>query len=129
MTIRQDLIEACQDDAQRAGERNRMLQEARRARRARRQRPAPAAPVRRLGHLLGRRATASPRHFPASPEQTGQGQVSAPFHRRVRHEPQHSPATSVTGMPSRTCSTARYLCSTTFNSRSIARVSRFLVDP
>ena len=33
-------------------------------------------------------------------------------------------ATSVTGMPSRTCSTAWYLCSTTFNSRSIAGVSR-----
>jgi hypothetical protein len=33
-------------------------------------------------------------------------------------------ATSVTGMPSRTCKTAWYLCSTTFNSRSIAGVSR-----
>jgi hypothetical protein len=59
MTIRQDLIKACQDDAQRAGERNRLLLEARRARRARRQRPAPSAPLRRLGHLLARRATAS----------------------------------------------------------------------
>jgi hypothetical protein len=74
MTIRQGLIEACQDDARRAGERNRMLLE---ARRARRKRPAPAASVRRLGRLLARRATASPRRFPASPEQTGQGQVTA----------------------------------------------------
>jgi hypothetical protein len=32
--------------------------------------------------------------------------------------------TSVTGMPSRTSRMAWYLCSTTFNSRSIARVSR-----
>jgi hypothetical protein len=76
MTIRQDLIAACQDDARRAGERNRLLLE---ARRARRQRPAPIAPVRRLGHLLVRRATVSPRRFPASPEQTGQGQISAPI--------------------------------------------------
>jgi len=79
MTIRQDLIKAYQDDAQRAGERNRLLLEAHRARRARLQRPAPVAPLRRLGHLLARRATASPRRFPASPEQTGQGQVSAPI--------------------------------------------------
>ena len=33
-------------------------------------------------------------------------------------------ATSVTGMSSRTSRTAWYLCSTTFNSRSIAGVSR-----
>ena len=79
MTIRQDLIEACQDDARRAGERNRLLLEARRARRARHARPPLVAPVRRLGHLLARRVTASPRRFPASPEQTGQGQVSAPI--------------------------------------------------
>jgi hypothetical protein len=79
MTIRQDLIAACRDDARRAGERNRLLLEARRTRRARLQRPALVAPVRRLGHLLARRATASPRRFPASPEQTGQGQVTAPI--------------------------------------------------
>ena len=79
MTIRQDLIEAFQDDARRAGEQNRLLLEARRARRARRQRPALATPVWRLRHMLARRATASPRRFPASPGQTGQGQVSAPI--------------------------------------------------
>jgi hypothetical protein len=79
MTIRQYLIEACQDDVRRAGERNRLLLEARRVRRARRQRPARVASVRRLGHLLVHRATASPRRFPASPEQTGQGQVTGPI--------------------------------------------------
>lgn len=79
MTIRQDLIKAYQDDARRAGERNRLLLEAHRARRARRQRPALVASVRRLAHLLVRRAAASPRRFPSSPEQTGQGQVSAPI--------------------------------------------------
>ena len=79
MTIRQGLIEACQADARRAGERTRLLLEARRARRARRRRPALVAPARRLGHLLARWATASPRHFPASPGQTGQGQASAPI--------------------------------------------------
>jgi hypothetical protein len=42
-----DLMKAIQDDARRAGERNRLLLEARRARRARRQRLVPAAPARR----------------------------------------------------------------------------------
>ena len=46
MTI-YDLMKAVQDDARRAGERNRMLLEARRARRARRQRLVHAAPTRR----------------------------------------------------------------------------------
>jgi len=47
MTIYKYLIKAIQDDARRAGERDRLLREARRARRARRQRLVPAAPARR----------------------------------------------------------------------------------
>ena len=47
MTIHEYLLKAVQDDAQRAGERERLLREARRARRARRQRLVPAAPARR----------------------------------------------------------------------------------
>jgi hypothetical protein len=47
MTIHEYLMKAIQDDARRAGERNRLLLEARRARRARRQRLVPAAPARR----------------------------------------------------------------------------------
>jgi hypothetical protein len=56
--MHQYLSKAVQDDAQRAGERDRLLLEARRNRVARRLRAAPAAPVRRLGRLLFRRATA-----------------------------------------------------------------------
>src|SRR5262245_44879230 len=47
MTIHEYLMKAIQDDARRAGERERLLREARRARRARRQRVVPAAPARR----------------------------------------------------------------------------------
>ena len=47
MTIYEYLMKAVQDDARRAGERDRLLREARRARRARRQRLGPAAPARR----------------------------------------------------------------------------------
>jgi hypothetical protein len=47
MTIYEYLMKAVQDDARRAGERDRLLLEARRARRARRQRLFPAAPARR----------------------------------------------------------------------------------
>ena len=47
MTIYGYLMKAIQDDARRAGERDRLLLEARRARRARRQRLVPAAPARR----------------------------------------------------------------------------------
>ena len=46
MTIHEYLMKAIQDDARRAGERDRLLREARRARRARRQRLVPAAPAR-----------------------------------------------------------------------------------
>ena len=47
MTIHEYLMKAVQDDARRAGERDRLLREARRARRARRQRLVPAASARR----------------------------------------------------------------------------------
>jgi hypothetical protein len=47
MFIHEYLMKAIQDDARRAGERDRLLLEARRARRARRQRLVPAAPARR----------------------------------------------------------------------------------
>ena len=47
MTIHEYLMKAIQDDARRAGERDRLLREARRPRRARRQRLVPAAPARR----------------------------------------------------------------------------------
>jgi len=58
MTIRQALINTHRDDAQRAGERDRLLVEAQRAGRARRRRAGPAAPVWRLARLLFRRAPA-----------------------------------------------------------------------
>src|SRR5262249_40441758 len=47
MTMHEYLVKAVQDDARRAGERDRLLREARRARRARRRRLVPAAPARR----------------------------------------------------------------------------------
>ena len=47
MIIHEYLIKAVQDNARRAGERDRLLLEARRARRARRQRLVPDAPARR----------------------------------------------------------------------------------
>jgi hypothetical protein len=55
MTIYEYLMKAVQDDARRAGERDRLLREARRARRARRPRLVPAAPARRrteMGKLV-----------------------------------------------------------------------------
>jgi hypothetical protein len=61
MTIRQYLMKACQDDARRAGERDRLLLEARRARAARGQRPDPAAPPKRLAQLPFRRVPRLPR--------------------------------------------------------------------
>jgi hypothetical protein len=57
MTIHQYLMKARKDDARRAGERDRVLLEARRASKARRQRPDPAAPARRLAQLLFRTFT------------------------------------------------------------------------
>ena len=47
MTIHESLMQAIQDDGRRAGERNRLLREARRAPRTRRKRLVPAAPARR----------------------------------------------------------------------------------
>jgi hypothetical protein len=47
MALHEYLMKAVQDDARRAGERDRLLRVARRARRARRQRLVPAAPARR----------------------------------------------------------------------------------
>ena len=82
MTIHHYLMQACKDDAQRAGERDRVLLEARRARRARRQRPEPATPARRLARLLFGRATAALRSFQAPPQQAGQGHVRAPLSRQ-----------------------------------------------
>lgn len=66
MTLHEHLYKAVRDDALRAGERDRLVLEARRARVARRPRKAPVAPVRRLAgtpvtrlaRLLFRRATA-----------------------------------------------------------------------
>ena len=57
MTIHEYLMKAIQDDARRAGERDRLLREARRARRARRQPLVPAASQRR------RRRSWSPRRW------------------------------------------------------------------
>ena len=82
MSDRQYLMKAYQDDARRAGERDRVLLEARRARRARRQRPEPATPARRLARLLFGRATAALRSFQAPPQQAGQGHVRAPLSRQ-----------------------------------------------
>jgi hypothetical protein len=67
MSIHEYLRKASQDDAVRAGERDRQLLEARRARKAGRHHPepagptaavAPVSPVRRLARLMFRRATA-----------------------------------------------------------------------
>jgi hypothetical protein len=58
MTFHEYLAKARQHDAQRAGERDRLLQEARHARTARRHRTGPAVPARRLTRLLFRRAPA-----------------------------------------------------------------------
>ena len=52
MTIYEYLMKAIQDDARRAGERDRLLREARRAHRARRQRVVPAAPASNGSSLL-----------------------------------------------------------------------------
>jgi hypothetical protein len=64
MGVHEHLLKACENDAVRAGERDRQLLEARRAHTATRQHPEPAppapgiAPARRLARLLSRRATA-----------------------------------------------------------------------
>jgi hypothetical protein len=58
MITHQYVFKAVQDDAQRSGERNRLLLEARRARVARRKPVVSAAPARRLARLLLRRVPA-----------------------------------------------------------------------
>jgi hypothetical protein len=58
MIIHQYVAKAVMDDAPRAGERNRLLLEARRARVARRKPVVSAAPARRLARLLLRRVPA-----------------------------------------------------------------------
>lgn len=58
MTIHEFLVKARQDDARRAGERDRLLLEARRARMPRRQRTGLAAAARRLAWLRLRRDSA-----------------------------------------------------------------------
>jgi hypothetical protein len=57
-TAQQHFVLHPQDDAHRAGERDRLLLDAQRARMARRPRAGPAAPMTRLARLLFRRATA-----------------------------------------------------------------------
>jgi len=59
VTFHEYLSKAVQNDAQRAGERDRLLLEAQRAVAARRPRAVPAVPIRRLARLLFRRAAAS----------------------------------------------------------------------
>jgi hypothetical protein len=58
VSIQQGLMKAVKDDAQRAGERDRLLLEAERARVTRYLRMGSTVPVRRLARLLYRRATA-----------------------------------------------------------------------
>jgi hypothetical protein len=58
MTIHQCLMKASQDDAKRAGERDRLFLEVRRAQITPRRRARPAAPARRIARLLFGRATA-----------------------------------------------------------------------
>jgi hypothetical protein len=58
MTFHEYLSQAVQDDAQLAGQRDRLARVARQARMARRTREGPAAPVSRLARLLLRRAPA-----------------------------------------------------------------------
>jgi hypothetical protein len=57
MSIHEYLMKAGQDDARRAGERGRILLEARRASLTRRGRTGPLTPVERMAALLLRRAT------------------------------------------------------------------------
>ena len=60
MSIHEYLMHTCQDDARRAGERDRLLLEARRARPPRRERAGPIAPAKRMAALLLHRATVAP---------------------------------------------------------------------
>ena len=75
MTLRHQLMNCRQDDARRAGERDRLLLETRRARRALRPRSDPDAAAWRLIRLLFRRVAAVRRTLPASPEQIAESHV------------------------------------------------------
>ena len=75
MTIHEDFLKAIQDDARRAGERDRLLLETRRARAALRPRPDPVAAAWRLIWLPFRRVAAARRTFPVSPEQIAETTV------------------------------------------------------
>jgi hypothetical protein len=71
MTFHEYLSKAIQDDAQRAGERDRLILKAQRAQRARRQRAGPATPVRLLTRLLFRRAAVQIMEPPSAGQTTG----------------------------------------------------------
>lgn len=67
MSIHKALMNACQDDARRAGERDRLLLEARRANLTRRGRAGPIAPVKSMATLVLHRATGTrPARFPGT---------------------------------------------------------------
>jgi len=75
MSLRHQLMNCCQDDARRAGERDRLLLETRRARAALRPRPDPVAAAWRLIWLPFRQVAAARRTFPVSPEQIAETTV------------------------------------------------------
>jgi len=75
MSLRHQLMNCYQDDARRAGERDRLLLETRRARAALRPRPDPVAAAWRLIWLPFRRVAAARRTFPVSPEQIAETTV------------------------------------------------------
>ena len=65
MSLQHQLMKTCQDDAARAGERDRLRLEVKRARLTLRHRPGPDAMARRLIRLLLlRRVTTAPRTLP-----------------------------------------------------------------
>jgi len=78
MTLHHQLMNCRQDDARRAGERDRLLLESQRARGALRPRPDPDAAAWRLIRLLFRRVAAAQRTFLASPEQMAESGVREP---------------------------------------------------
>ena len=75
MTLRHQLMNCYQDDARRAGERDRLLLETRRARGALRTRSDPVAAAWRLIWLPFRRVAAARRTFSVSPEQIAESGV------------------------------------------------------
>jgi hypothetical protein len=75
MSLHHQLMTCCQDDARRAGERDRVLLETRRARGALRPRPDPVAAAWRLIWLPFRRMAAARRTFPVSAEQIAESSL------------------------------------------------------